>query len=317
MLNMDERNRKDRVSVSSQDKARTGYGKRVNDYRNQNMPLRKRETPSYDPVKARKELQYKKNEAKLERMYLREQKKERMRIMRTRAVLIVLTVIVLAALLMFMTPIFNISRITVQGNQEVAAEDVNARLADIKGMNLFSASEADVAGRLKDIAYIDSVSVAKYLIPPTLKVTVNEYNPSGVLILNGREVIVDDNMRIVSDSGAISSEGVPEIRGLDIKKYTVGETLVSEDPEKDEIVNICMQVMNQVGMLDKTDYIDVSDKTNITFGYDDRMDAFCGTKLDLERKIRMFYVAVTSNNLAENARGTMDLTTSGKAIYTP
>ena len=70
-------------------------------------------------------------------------------------------------------------------------------------------------------------------------------------------------------------------------------------------------------MLDKTDYIDVSDKTNITFGYDDRIDAFCGTKLDLERKIRMFYVAVTSNNLAENARGTMDLSTSGKAIYTP
>ncbi len=316
MLNMDERYRNDKESVRSPDKAQSGYGKRVNVYRSQNQPSRKREA-AYAPVRARKELQYKKDEAKLERMLLREQKKERMRILRTRAVLIVLTVIVLAVLLMFMTPIFNISRITVQGNQVVSTEDVNARLSDIKGLNLFSVSDSDISDRLKDIAYIDGISVAKYLIPPTLKITVNEYKPSGVLILNGKDVIIDNNMRVVSDNGGVSSEGVPEIRGLDIKKYTVGDVLVSEDAEKDEIINICIDVMRQVGMLDKTDYIDVSDKTNITFGYDDRIDAFCGTKLDLERKIRMFYVAVTSNNLAENARGTMDLSTSGKAIYTP
>lgn len=316
MLNMDERYRNDKESVRSPDKTQSGYGKRVNVYRSQNQPSRKREA-AYDPVRARKELQYKKDEAKLERMLLREQKKERMRILRTRAVLIVLTVIILAVLLMFMTPIFNISRITVQGNQVVSADDVNARLSDIKGLNLFSVSDSDISDRLKDIAYIDGISVAKYLIPPTLKITVNEYKPSGVLILNGKDVIIDNNMRVVSDNGGVSSEGVPEIRGLDIKKYTVGDVLVSEDAEKDEIINICIDVMRQVGMLDKTDYIDVSDKTNITFGYDDRIDAFCGTKLDLERKIRMFYVAVTSNNLAENARGTMDLSTSGKAIYTP
>lgn len=316
MLNMDERYRNDKESVRSPDKAQSGYGKRVNVYRSQNQPSRKREA-AYDPVRARKELQYKKDEVKLERMLLREQKKERMRILRTRAVLIVLTVIVLAVLLMFMTPIFNISRITVQGNQVVSADDINARLSDIKGLNLFSVSDSDISDRLKDIAYIDGISVAKYLIPPTLKITVNEYKPSGVLILNGKDVIIDNNMRVVSDNGGVSSEGVPEIRGLDIKKYTVGDVLVSEDAEKDEIINICIDVMRQVGMLDKTDYIDVSDKTNITFGYDDRIDAFCGTKLDLERKIRMFYVAVTSNNLAENARGTMDLSTSGKAIYTP
>ena len=36
-----------------------------------------------------------------------------------------------------------------------------------------------------------------------------------------------------------------------------------------------------------------------------------------ERKIRLFRETVMSNSLTENACGTMDLSESGKAIYTP
>ena len=102
-------------------------------------------------------------------------------------------------------------------------------------------------------------------------------------------------------------------------KYSIGKTLSlgEEDAEKTEILSSMLQVMNSLGMLDELDYIDLTDITNIRFGYDDRLDALCGTRLELERKIRKFDTIVHSGNIDDNARGIIDLSVSGKAVYTP
>lgn len=293
----------------------SGYGRRVNA---KETPFSvKRTRNAYDPEKARRELKKKTDEAKLERMLLREQKKERARMLRLRAFMIVFAAALLAAILMFMTPIFNVRTVSVEGNEVVSAEEIKSRLAGIEGENLFRATDTMIGDRLSDIAYIESVSASKYLIPPTIKVTVVECTPAAYVMLNGNSVVIDPSMKILSDDNSISSEGLPHIDGLTIKKYKVGGSLESEDEEQIEIISSCLSVMEKLGMIDRLDYIDVADKTNIRFGYDDRMDALCGTKLDLERKIRMFNVVINGNSLAQNARGTIDLSTPGKAVYIP
>ena len=102
-------------------------------------------------------------------------------------------------------------------------------------------------------------------------------------------------------------------------KYSIGEvlTLYNEDADKAQVLETCLSVMDSIGMLSKLDYIDLTDITNIRFGYDDRIDALCGTRLELERKIRMFNVAVSSGNIDDNARGVMDLSVAGRAEYIP
>ena len=59
-------------------------------------------------------------------------------------------------------------------------------------------------------------------------------------------------------------------------------------------------------------------KTNyISFNYENRLSVICGSSIDFSEKIALFEEAVKSNRLDENARGTMDLTNTGKAVYTP
>lgn len=84
-----------------------------------------------------------------------------------------------------------------------------------------------------------------------------------------------------------------------------------------KIKKILLSTLEATGILDKVIEINVTDVTDITMNYDNRITVQCGTQLDLERKIRLFRETVMSNSLTENARGTMDLSESGKAIYTP
>jgi len=59
------------------------------------------------------------------------------------------------------------------------------------------------------------------------------------------------------------------------------------------------------------------DMTNITFNYQSRIDVICGTHKDFEKKINLFKEGVSPNMMSPSARGTIDLSTTGRVIYTP
>ena len=123
-------------------------------------------------------------------------------------------------------------------------------------------------------------------------------------------------MRVLTDTGN-NGETLPTVTGLTVTDYKLGEILKTNENEKFDITKISLSTLEATGILDKVIEINVTDVTDITMNYDNRITVQCGTQLDLERKIRLFRETVMSNSLTENARGTMDLSESGKAIYTP
>ena len=75
--------------------------------------------------------------------------------------------------------------------------------------------------------------------------------------------------------------------------------------------------MEKADIIKYVTYISFEDMTNITFNYQSRLDVICGTHIDFQRKLSLFKEAVNSNKLTQNSRGTINLATTGKAIYTP
>ena len=63
--------------------------------------------------------------------------------------------------------------------------------------------------------------------------------------------------------------------------------------------------------------IDFTDLENITFNYENRIDGICGPYVDFSRKLSLFREAITSNKLTEHSRGTINLSRTGRAVYTP
>lgn len=246
----------------------------------------------------------------------KKQKQQRLKIQRRRALLGFVLAVVLVSVLLFMTPIFNIRSVSVEGNVLVTAEQFQEKLKPLVGQNLFRSGRRKIRNTLKTIPYIDTVDVQKRLFPPSVKVTVTEYTPSAYIKIDGKTLLVNSELRVLTDTGN-NGETLPTVTGLTVTDYKLGEILKTDENEKFDITKISLSTLEATGILDKVIEINVTDVTDITMNYDNRITVQCGTQLDLERKIRLFRETVMSNSLTENARGTMDLSEPGKAIYTP
>ena len=91
----------------------------------------------------------------------------------------------------------------------------------------------------------------------------------------------------------------------------------SQEEETQKIVIGCIGNLEKADIIKDVTFISFEDMTNITFNYQSRLDVICGTHIDFQRKLSLFKEAVNSNKLTQNSRGTINLATTGKAIYTP
>lgn len=248
--------------------------------------------------------------------YQKQQKQKRLKMQRRRALVTFILAVVLVTVLLFLTPIFNIRSVSVEGNYLVTAEQFQEKLKPLVGQNLFRSGGRKIRNTLKTIPYIDTVDVQKKLFPPTVKIVVTEYTPTAQLKIEGKTLLVNSELRVLADNGEVFGS-VPVVTGIAVQDYKLGEVVKSEETEKLETVKISLKTLEVTGIVDKITEINMSDIADITLNYDNRITVLCGTQLEIERKLRLFKETVTSNSLTDNSRGTMDITTSGKAIYTP
>ncbi len=150
-----------------------------------------------------------------------------------------------------------------------------------------------------------------------MHITVTESQPAAYTAINSETVIIDSSLKILGGIEAFDYTTIPNIIGLEDISGKAGEKLEGENQDKLEILRICLSTMEQTGTLGKVQNLDLSEVTGIKFEYDGRLDVLCGTQLDLERKLRMFKEIVSNNNMSDNARGTVDLSVTGNAVYDP
>lgn len=284
-----------------------------------NHSLRKVNTAEQSVLSAAPERQHKRTAREMEEKirYQQQQKQKRLKIQRRRALIALILCVTAVIVLMFMTPIFNIKQIAVSGNSVVTLEEINEKVGDLIGENLFKTGEKDISRRLTPIPYIDSVSVSKNLIPPIVRIAVTECKPAAYIGIDSQTFVIDSSLKVLGDRSVFSEGNIPNVIGIETVGGSVGKTLTGDDTEKLEILQTALKTMEQTGMLDKVKNLDLAETTNISFRYEDRLDVLCGTQLDLERKLRLLKETVSNNNLAENANGTIDLSVTGKAVYTP
>lgn len=249
--------------------------------------------------------------------YQQQQKMKRVAAQRKRALAVLILSVIIVIVLMFMTPIFNIREISVDGNNIVTLEEIDSKIGDIVGENLFRTGAGTIRKRLTTIPYIDTVSVSKRIIPPTLRVSVTECQPAAYIGIDSQIAVIDSSLKILGDKSTFDAEVLPNVIGVEVTGGNLGDIVEGDNAEKLSILKICLSTMEQTGILDKVKDLDITDVTSIKFVYDDRLDVLCGTQLDLERKLRLFKETVSNNHLTENAKGTMDLSVTGKAVYTP
>lgn len=246
----------------------------------------------------------------------RRRRQQRLRMQRIRAAAALAAAAVIAAVILFATPIFNIRSISVSGNSVVTLDQINDCIGDTVGKNLFATWSSSIEKRLKTIAYIDEAEVSKSLIPPMLYVSIKECETAAYFEFEGKQVILNSDLKVLDDSNTFPLDGVPLIRGIEPKGYTVGRTFELEDAEKESALSIFLKTMSDTGQLGNVLYLDLTSITDIKFSYRGMIDVSCGSALEFDKKLRMFKAVITSGSIGENARGEIDLSNPEQAVYT-
>lgn len=224
--------------------------------------------------------------------------------------------LVAVLIVMFFTPFFNIKNVKIEGNNHISSEEISSTIGEITGKNLFSCRKSRIKNKLYKLAYVDKVTIKKKTFPPTITVNIKECVPAFQAEAAGGFAVVDKLGKVL-EIASEKLEGVPVMEGVQINAAKAGDTIAFKDEETQKTVMSCIETMEKAGIIGDITVMSFADMTNITFNYQGRLDVICGTHIDFQRKLALFKEAVNSNKLTENSRGTINLSTTGKAIYTP
>ena len=244
----------------------------------------------------------------------RQQKRRRQQLIRRCISLGTLSAILLCVII-FATPLLDIRRVSISGNVKIETAELDPIAESFKGSNLILTGKGSVEKALLPFAYANSVSVKRGLFPPSLTIVITEREPAVQLMHNQSFATIDIDGRIL-EVGERNTE-YAELVGLKLTSSNAGEIISLDDNGKLKTVLGVLESFKKSGLIAGVTKISLEDMDNITFNYENRIDGICGPYVDFTRKLGLFREAITSNKLTENSRGTIDLTKTGKAVYTP
>lgn len=257
------------------------------------------------------------SEADKHRMIEKKRKQERLRRERIRALALLGTIAVMTVVIAFMTPLFHIKEIHLNGNYTIPKETITEKIGDIVGTNLFAVSESKIGKRMSEIPQIQNVKVEKHIFPTYLELFIEERRPAAYFLCGNSNVVIDSDLQIIDDSGIFDIDKLPSISGISISEYNLNEPMEIQSEEKKDILKTMLKAFESTNLTESITYISVDDLAEIKFNYDNRIEILCGSQLQLERKIRMFTEALKTSTITENSMGTMDFSVPGQAVYDP
>lgn len=224
--------------------------------------------------------------------------------------------LILMSIIIFFTPLFNIKNINITGNVKIETAQLKQIIGSVEEENLFRLNTKKIIKNIKTLPYVNDVNIKKKVFPVGINVEVTECMPVGYVQNNENYIILDRDFKVLEiiDTPA---ENTAQILGIVATSSTEGAIITTDDVQKLTTVTEIFGKLIDEEIISKIGTISFEDMNNITFTYENRLDVICGSVVDFSKKIEMFKKAVTSSKLTENSRGTIDISISGKAIYTP
>lgn len=246
-----------------------------------------------------------------------ERQRRRMRQMKRRRIMTMSCLgLIVLLIIIFFTPIFKIRKVEVTGNTRVTSTEIESKLNNCIGKNLFRYRTGVLIKNIKTIPYISSAEISKSVFSCKLTVTVTECVPAAYIAAGEKNIVIDSTLKVLEVSESVDID-IPELRDVSAVSVNLGNTINMQNDETLEAIKISVPIFEEEGLLEGVEYISFKDLDNITFNYQNRLDVICGDISDFQKKIKLFNQAINTQTLTENSRGTIDLSVSSQAIYSP
>ncbi|MBR4345685.1 MAG: FtsQ-type POTRA domain-containing protein [Oscillospiraceae bacterium] len=234
-------------------------------------------------------------------MAVRRQKKRTIPVMPV----LILALIVLGVLCV--TVFFKIDTVKLTGSSNYTPEELVDASGIKAGANLIVTNMGAAEKNIEKLVYVEDATV-KRSFPSSVSINVTASTPVA-------NFICDRNVLLVSQGGKVlESSEEPKADLLDFygtqpaPGIVPGDKYTSGDPRKDEAVNAVITCFTEEGYTagDGITSIDVTDRTQISFMYQDRIKVEIGNINDLSAKMR-FAMEILENRLEDRREGVLTL----------
>ncbi|MCX7922353.1 MAG: FtsQ-type POTRA domain-containing protein [Clostridia bacterium] len=265
---------------------------------------------------------------KLTRSEIRQKKRRRLL---KRVIVFVLFTVTLV--LLALSPLFNITKVEVYGNQHYKSDSI-VNATDIvirnngfkilsKGIkNIFLLRYMEAEQSIEEShPYIKDVKV-KYVIPNRFRIDIIERKPVVSIPYIGTNLIMDKEGVILDAVDDAKRPSIPVVTGLKFERYELGQPLHMNNPESLRIINTLIETIAQsekgtgVKLTGLIKYMDVSDLNKVMINLDSRITVNLGNLDNLAYRLD-FLKQIYAKGLKKNEKGFLDLTTGNNPNFIP
>ncbi len=192
--------------------------------------------------------------------YKKQEKRKKLK--KIASILFVIILCITAITLFLLSPIFNITAISVKGNEQISSNEIISLSRIEKGTNLYKMRSKEIAENIKENKYIEEVKVSRKL-PSTIVITVEERKPEFYIEFGGAYTFIDSQGYIIELSSNIL-EGKPKLIGYKTLEENIkpGNSLCNEDIENiHDVLNI-LNIAENYSIKEKITSINISDNSN-------------------------------------------------------
>jgi len=220
-------------------------------------------------------------------------------------VTVVIGGIMLACVLVLVSPLFHVQEIVIQGTVRVCQTEIRDRLGLDNGNNILMFNPRSARDRIMGNLHVGDVNFVRDM-PGRLYVIIRERRPSAyVEHTPGNFLVLDDSGRVLEIRHHMDVS-LPLLEGLQFTRYQLGEILeVTNTTDFSSIVHYT-QLLITHNLIHTITHINVSDPSNIRILVD-YMEFHVGCTTDADYKVRAISQMLEVSPGAGIMRGYVDM----------
>lgn len=221
--------------------------------------------------------------------------------------LIAVLLLIISAVVLFVTPLFDISEIKVTGNERFAKAEIQIASGIRKSNNIFAINKGQVEKAIKSLGYIEDVKIKRRL-PGTVVIEVQEGTVAAFLEYGGFYAGINKSgQALCRVSKALPATGAPIVKGVGVVKADLGEKVKLREGKEDEyeVLEKLMETFEEYSLIADITEIDITKKNDIVFRYKGKLKIELGGLNDYGLKFN--YIQAMLSELGSDATGVINM----------
>lgn len=220
--------------------------------------------------------------------------------------------VICGVIIVALTLFFRVNTVVVSGQERYTAQEVQDATGLQTGDNLFLLNKYDVVQNIeKALPYIETIRINRKF-PDTLLIEVKECGTPVAVVQDGSTWLISPSAKgkIVDQKPASTAANYAVVEGCQLLSPSVGSyvALSTEYASQQSSLLELLVALNDAGMLEQVDGIQLNDLSVLTMDFDGRFSVLMPYSADYALKLKALRLSLESGRIQENMTGVFDLT---------